>query len=185
MAYIDKALNALQVQNLLESVGDNPRNRAMLLVAVKQALRPSEVVKLRVSDIDLPNAKLRVARLKKSETGYHDLSATEITALRAWLAVREDPSNALFTSRNGGALDVKSYFRMYRAAAERAGLPKNLQHPHCLRHTAAVLLLKDGASLPEVQTYLGHKSLASTGHYLKTSLQQASAAAAKAFGGKF
>jgi integrase/recombinase XerD len=183
MSYVDKALNLMQVELLLATASQNanPRNRAMLLVAIKHAMRPSEVVNLRLSDLDLKNGLVTISRLKKSEDNEQTLSASEREALAAWLAVRDDASDFLFTSRKGGRMDVSAYFRVYQAAAIAAELPASLQHPHCARHTAAVLMLNTGASLPEVQKFLGHKSLASTGHYLKVSDKQANAAAAKAF----
>ena len=183
MAYVDKALSLMHVESLLAAAAkdSNPRNRAMLLLALKHALRPSEVVALKCSDLDLKNGLLTINRLKKSEDNVQVLSASEREALAAYLAVRESDSDSLFVSRKGGKMDVSAYFRVYQATAVAAELPASLQHPHCARHTAAVLMLNNGATLPEVQKFLGHKSLASTGHYLKVSDKQANAAAAKAF----
>jgi integrase len=59
--------------------------------------------------------------------------------------------------------------KLYRRYARLAGLPEHLRNIHSAKHTTAKLSLDGGATLPAVQNYLGHKSLASTGKYLEVS----------------
>lgn len=56
-------------------------------------------------------------------------------------------------------------WRLFRRYATEAGLPKRKRHPHVLKHTIGTDLNEAGLSLPEIQTHLGHRSIASTGKY--------------------
>ena len=150
----------------------------MILLAFKHGLRPSEVCNLRLSDIDLKNGIITVSRLKgslKSAQNLLDQPGTALVearkrVLRAWLEEREtyhDRSDYLFLSQKGGKLDRSAFYRVFQSLAKRAGLPTMKSHPHCLKHSLGFFLVDEGVSLPEIQQALGHKSLASTGVYLK------------------
>jgi site-specific recombinase XerD len=96
-----------------------------------------------------------------------------------------DASDYLFLSQKGGALDRSAFFRVFQSIAERAGLPKSKQHPHCLKHSLGFFLVEQGVPLPSIQQMLGHKSLASTGVYLKVTDSRANRDSAKAFANGF
>ena len=72
-------------------------------------------------------------------------------------------------------------FRLFRAIARKAGLGETLQHPHVLKHTAAMLLVQQGANAFLIRQALGHKSFDSTLAYVNPSDADASAALSKAF----
>jgi site-specific recombinase XerD len=76
-------------------------------------------------------------------------------------------------------------FKLFRAIARKAELSENLQHPHVLKHTAAMLLLQEGANAFIVRQALGHKSFDSTLSYVNPSDADASAALATAFSRTF
>jgi integrase len=63
---------------------------------------------------------------------------------------------------------------LFKKYCRLAGVPAKLRHPHVLKHTTAHAALDAGASLPALQTYLGHRSLGSTGMYLKKTDAEAS-----------
>jgi len=171
------------------------RNHAMILLAFKHGLRASEVCALKVSDIDLKNGIITIRRLKGSLKSSQDLLdipgeplICEKQVLRAWLAEREtyrDASDYLFLSQKGGKLDRSAFFRVFQSIAERAGLPASKRHPHCLKHSLGYYLVEQGVSLPSIQQTLGHKSLASTGVYLKVTDDKANRDAARAFANGF
>lgn len=71
------------------------------------------------------------------------------------------------------------YFRLFRKYAKRAGLPAHKWHPHSLKHSIAMHTIHS-AGIENVRKYLGHKSIASTGEYLKVTDEDASAAIARA-----
>jgi integrase len=166
----------------------NARSWAMILLAYKHGLRASEVCNLRVDDIDLKSSSIVVARLKGSLrttqaiTGHRgEPLLDEIKALRAWMGERpNDGSDFLFTSQKGGRLDRSQFFRVFRSVAAAAGLAREKQHPHVLKHSLATHLVSANMNLALVKAQLGHKSINSTLRYVYTTDAQASQATATA-----
>ena len=78
-------------------------------------------------------------------------------------------------------LNRVTVFKLFRAIAKKAGLGETLQHPHVLKHTAAMMLVNQGANAFLIRQALGHKSFDSTLAYVNPSDVDASAALAKAF----
>ena len=160
------------------------REWAMIVLAYKHGLRASEVCNLRLSDLDMKNGSIVVERLKGSLCTTQAVTEhrgepllNEVKALREWLRQRpDDGSDFLFTSQKGGRLDRSQVFRLFRAIAAEAGLPKEKQHPHALKHSIASHLVSANVNLALVKQQLGHKSIGSTMRYVTTSDQQASRA---------
>src|SRR5271154_1723080 len=108
------------------------RDWAMILVAYRHGLRASEVCGLKLSDVNLKDQTIRVARLKGSMLTTQPLMPhrgqpllDELAVLRIWLKARPaDGSDFLFTSQKGGRLDRTQFFRVFRAVAESGGLPR-------------------------------------------------------------
>jgi type 1 fimbriae regulatory protein FimB len=191
-----QALTQNEIVSVLKlAASESRRNHAMILLAFKHGLRASEVCALKASDIDLKNGVITVRRLKESLKSSQDLLdlpgqplISEKRVLRAWLEEREtyhDKSDYLFLSQKGGKMDRSAFYRVFQQIAERAGLPAGKRHPHCLKHSLGFYLVEHGVSLPSIQQTLGHKSLASTGVYLKVTDERANRDAAKAFANGF
>jgi integrase len=167
------------------------REWAMIVVAYKHGLRASEVCNLRVGDLDMKNGSVVINRLKGSLRTVQAVTEhrgepllNEVKALREWLRERrEDGSDFVFNSQKGGRLDRSQVFRLFRAIAAEAGLPREKQHPHCLKHSIASHLVSANVNLALVKQQLGHKSIGSTMRYITTSDQQASKATATALMG--
>ena len=161
------------------------RDWAMVLVAYRHGLRASEVCGLKLSDVNLKDQTVRVARLKGSMLTTQPLVPhrgqpllDELAALRAWLKARPaDGSDFLFTSQKGGRLDRTQFFRVFRAVAESAGLPQEKRHPHVLKHSLASHLVAGNVNLALIRQALGHRSITSTMQYVGTSDGQAAEAA--------
>ncbi len=78
---------------------------------------------------------------------------------------------ATFTDTKGGTF--RRYCReMFRKTAEEAGIPKEMSHPHVLRHSRAIELLRAGIPVTAVQLLLGHTYLSTTAIYLRISGQE-------------
>jgi len=191
-----QALTHGEILSVLKvAASESKRNHAMILLAFKHGLRASEVCALKTSDIDLKNGSIIIRRLKGSLKSSQDLLdlpgqplISEKRVLHAWLEEREtyhDRSDYLFLSQKGGAMDRSGFYRVFSQIAERAGLPVSKRHPHCLKHSLGFYLVDRGVSLPSIQQTLGHKSLASTGVYLKVTDERANRDAAKAFANGF
>ena len=165
------------------------REHAMFLFAVAHGARAQEICNLRISDINFHNEQIHIARLKGSLPSTQTLLKVkgnslfdEKAALKAWLAVREaDADNFVFNSQKSTQMNRVTIFKLFREIARKAGLGETLQHPHVLKHTAAMLLVQQGANAFLIRQALGHKSFDSTLAYVNPSDADASAALSKAF----
>jgi integrase/recombinase XerD len=179
-----------QLQRFLAAAKDfGPREHAMFLFAVAHGARAQEICNLRLSDINFQNEQIHIARLKGSLASTQTLLKVkgnslfdEKAALKAWLAVRQpDADNIVFNSQKSTQLNRISVYKLFKAIARKAGLGETLQHPHVLKHTAAMLMVQQGANAFLIRQHLGHRSFDSTLAYVNPSDSEASAAAAKAF----
>jgi len=157
---------------ILKTASQSKRNLAMILLAYRHGMRASEVCDLRLSDLDLRNGQITIRRLKGSLTTTQPLTdhpgqplLSEKRVLRAWLSERRDASDFVFTSQKGGRIHRSQFFRMFQSVAERAGLPEDRRHPHCLKHALGFSLVAANVNLASVKVALGHKSIASTAIY--------------------
>ncbi|MGA7622138.1 MAG: tyrosine-type recombinase/integrase [Candidatus Acidiferrales bacterium] len=165
------------------------REHAMFLFAVAHGARASEICNLRVSDINFKSEQIHITRLKGSLDSTQTLLRVkgnsvfnEAAALKEWLSVRQpDADNFVFNSQKSTRLNRVTVYKLFRAIARLAGLPDALQHPHVLKHTAAMLMVRAGANAFLIRQHLGHRSFDSTLAYVNPSDGDASAAAAKAF----
>jgi type 1 fimbriae regulatory protein FimB len=167
-----KALTPEEILKVLRVASESKRNLAMILLAYRHGMRASEVCELRLSDLDLKNGQITIRRLKGSLTTTQPLSdhpgqplLSERRVLRAWLAERHDASDFVFVSQKGGRIHRSQFFRMFQSVAERAGLPVDRRHPHCLKHALGFSLVAANVHITSVKAALGHKSIASTAIY--------------------
>jgi len=179
-----------QLERFLQAAKEHgPREHAMFLFAVAHGARAQEICNLRLSDINFQNEQIHIARLKGSLPSTQTLLKVkgnglfdEKAALKAWLAIRQpDADNFVFNSQKATQMNRVTVFKLFRAIARKAGLGETLQHPHVLKHTAAMLLVQQGANAFLIRQALGHKSFDSTLAYVNPSDADASAALSKAF----
>jgi len=142
-----------------------PKHYALLLTTYAAGLRVSEVVALKLSDLDGERGVIRVRQGKGARDRTTLLSPRLLEALREYWR-QERPGPWLFPSRDlRGHLCAGAGKHLYVRAKKRA----NIEKPgglHTLRHTFATHLLEAGVDLHTLQRLLGHKSLRSTTHYL-------------------
>ncbi|MBA2428621.1 MAG: site-specific tyrosine recombinase XerD [Thermoleophilaceae bacterium] len=172
-ARLPHVLSRDEVNLLLEQPhGTEPlalRDRALLETMYACGLRASEVVGLRVGDVDLEELTLR-ARGKGSRERIVPVGRTAATALRTYLArgrpvlVGARAERCLFVNFRGGALTRQGLYKIVQGHAARAGLADRMS-PHTLRHTFATHLLAGGCDLRAVQEMLGHADVATTQLY--------------------
>jgi integrase/recombinase XerD len=179
-----------QLERFLKAAKEHgPREHAMFLFAVAHGARAQEICNLRISDINFQNEQVHIARLKGSLPSTQTLLKVkgnslfdEKAVLKAWLAARKpDAGDYVFNSQKSIQLNRVTVFKLFRAIAKQAGLGETLQHPHVLKHTAAMLLVQQGANAFLIRQALGHKSFDSTLAYVNPSDADASAALSKAF----
>jgi type 1 fimbriae regulatory protein FimB len=187
-------MNNAQLEIFLRAAREHgPREQAMFLFAVAHGARASEICNLRIADLNFKSEQVHVARLKGSLDSTQTLLRVkgsalfnETAALKAWLDVRKpDADDFVFNSQKATRLSRITVYKLFRAIARAAGLPDTLQHPHVLKHTAAMLMVRAGANAFLIRQHLGHRSFDSTLAYVNPSDSDASAAAAKAFSAAF
>jgi integrase len=174
---------------LLAAKEHGTREHAMFLFAVAHGARASEICNLRIADLNFKSEQVRIARLKGSLDSTQTLLRVkgsalfnESAALKAWLDVRKpDANDFVFNSQKATRLSRITVYKLFRSIARAAGLPETLQHPHVLKHTAAMLMVRAGANAFLIRQHLGHRSFDSTLAYVTPSDSEASAAASKAF----
>ena len=150
-----------------------PREHAMFLFAVAHGARASEICNLRIADVNFKSEQVHIARLKGSLDSTQTLLRVkgsslfnELAALKAWLDVRKpDAQDYVFNSQKSTRLSRVTVFKLFRMIARAAGLPETLQHPHVLKHTAAMLMVRAGASESLIRHHLGYKSWQSFAGY--------------------
>jgi integrase len=141
------------------------RDAIAILVCYRHALRVSELVTLRWSQIDWATHRLTVQRRKGSISGVaHPILADEMRGLKAMQ--REQPAGSQFIFMGErGPVSVAWFQRMLQRVGEDAGLPQ--VHPHQLRHAAGFALADKGRDLREIQLHLGHKAISNTTQYVE------------------
>jgi integrase len=179
-----------QLERFLKAAKEfGPREHAMYLFAVAHGARAQEIANLRITDINFNNEQVHIARLKGSLPSTQTLLKVkgnglfdEKAVLKVWLAVRKpDADNFAFNSQKSTQLNRVTVYKLFKAIARKAGLGETLQHPHVLKHTAAMLMVQQGANAFLIRQHLGHRSFDSTLAYVNPSDAEASAASAKAF----
>src|SRR5215207_5368645 len=149
-----------------------PKYKAAFATAYGAGLRVSEVVALKVGDIDSERMLLRVELGKGGKDRHAMLSPQLLELLRAWW--REGrrrslllPAGWLFPGRNPvEPLSARQLCRVVRAAAQASGITKRVS-PHTLRHSFATHLLEQGVDIRVIQTLLGHAKLDTTALYTR------------------
>jgi integrase/recombinase XerD len=139
------------------------KHRAALMTAYAAGLRVSEVVNLKVTDIDSQRMVIRIQQGKGRKDRYVMLSPQLLVVLRTyWKAVR--PHDWLFPGRHGTHLGVRMVQVACQQAHQASGLAKRVT-VHTLRHSFATHLLEAGTDVRTIQLLLGHRSLATTACY--------------------
>jgi len=145
----------------------NIKHRAALTTCYAAGLRVSEVVRLRVADIDSQQMLIHVRQGKGRKDRIVPLSKTLLALLRVyWRAVR--PGDWLFPGRYGQHLSKRVVEHACLRARRAAGFKQRLT-VHTLRHAFATHLLDEGTDLRKIQLLLGHACIQSTAIYTHVS----------------
>lgn len=160
-------LSADEVVRFLEAV-PSLKSRAALTTAYAAGLRASEVVALKVANIDSGRMVIRVEHGKGGKDRYVMLSAQLLGILRTyWRLAR--PEHWLFPGREASKpIDVQMLYAACRSARAAARLDKRVA-VHTLRHSFATHLLESGTDIRIIQVLLGHANLSTTARYIQVS----------------
>jgi integrase/recombinase XerD len=162
-------LSPEEVARLLEAA-PGLKYRAALSVAYGAGLRASEVVSLKIADIDSARMVIRVEQGKGRKDRYVMLSEHLLALLRAWWKEAR-PQGWLFPGQNRvNPLTTRQLNRACHAAAQMAELDKPVSL-HTLRHSFATHLLEQKTDIRVIQVLLGHKKLDTTALYTRVALK--------------
>lgn len=162
-------LSPEEVRRLIAAAG-NLKHQTALSVAYGAGSRASEVVALKVSDIDSQRMTLRIEQGKGRRDRYAMLSPVLLERLRVWWRVARAQGSMLddgwlFPGMDPvDPLNTRQLNRAVHAAAEAAQIDKRVT-PHTLRHSFATHLLEQRVDIRVIQVLLGHKQLETTALY--------------------
>jgi integrase/recombinase XerD len=166
-------LNEQEVKKFLESIPSSTylelRDKAMFELLYSCGIRVSEIVDLKLSDIDFDEGLIRFIGKGNKEriTPIGDLAKDYLEKyIRAarYNLERERKSENVFLNRNGQKLTRQGFWKILKKYAGKANVSKNL-YPHLFRHSYATHMLERGADLRIVQELLGHSSISTTEIY--------------------
>jgi integrase/recombinase XerD len=180
---LPKSLNETEVKNLIHAVdcdnrenGDSPlqrsiklRNKVILALLYSSGLRVSELVSLKVDDVEPGDRTIRIRG--KGEKDRIVLFNEETRLLiENYLDIRVNQGEYLFLNRFGNPLTTRYIQMMIKNYAKLAGINKKVT-PHILRHSFATHLLKNGVDIRAIQQLLGHSNLSTTQIYTSVDMQ--------------
>jgi integrase/recombinase XerD len=170
---IPKFLNREQVENLIAAPDcgkpSGLRDRAMLELLYATGIRVSELIMLRLSNLDMGLGVVRVTG-KGNKQRIVPVHRTALNSISDYVGrgrpvlLKGKTTPYLFVTARGGAMTRQAFWASIKLNGKKAGIFHNLS-PHVLRHTFATHLLEGGADLRSVQTMLGHADLATTEIY--------------------
>jgi len=155
-------------EDLLISVIDDTRARAMILLLLRTGMRIGELLATRMRDINLQMQAITITESEKTGSGrvvYFSDDAAE--ALYDWLMIRDRSREHLFYGQGRKALSYSAARMIFIKYIDRAGLSHKGYTLHCLRHTLATSLLNVRVPIEVVQAVLGHTNLMQTQRYAK------------------
>lgn len=163
---INKLINAIDL-----SKAEGERNKAMLETMYSCGLRVSELVNLRLSNLNFNEGFIHVIG-KGSKERIVPIGSIAIKHINIYIkAVRNHQQNikkgnedVVFLNRRGSKLTRVMIFTIIKQLCEKSGINKTIS-PHTLRHSFATHLVEGGADLRAVQEMLGHESITTTEIY--------------------
>ena len=172
---LPRVLNLNEVELLLDApdtaTDEGYRDRTMLELLYATGMRVSEMVNLKVSNLNL-NMKYVIAFGKGSKERIIPLGKTAIRYLDTYLNVvrpkflhaENNEEKHLFLTVYGNGMTRQRFWQIIKDYGQKAGIRKELS-PHILRHSFATHLLDNGADLRSVQELLGHSDISTTQIY--------------------
>jgi integrase len=153
-----------ELQRMIKVAKDDryaKRNECMLLVGFSFGLRVSELLGLRVENIDLDNGQIHLERAKSGKVHDPAVSKALQRTLKAYIKERSgEPSDFLFPSQwNSEKPLSRGYFhKWFSGTAKEAGLDIAKQHPHAMRHGLGFTMSAAGHNPQTIAQALGHQT---------------------------
>jgi len=176
LSTIPRFIEATQLEHFIASIDPSTpcarRNRAMVLCIARLGLRASELVRIRLEDIDWRGAVLHIPTRKTGRGAKLPLLPDVGEAVADYIT-NERPKTrcrqvfVLHQGRIGEPASLRTVSDSIASVMKKAGVVSSTHGPNLLRHTLATRLIRSGASLKEVADLMGHRCLATTQVYAK------------------
>ncbi len=165
-------LDSKEIIQLLSAPGGKDykslRDKAMLELLYATGIRVSELIDLKITDINLQIGILHAHNGRQDRIIPIYPAAVkhigEYLSVARPAIVQDDDQNLLFTNMSGQALSRQGFWKIIKQYADRAGIRAEIT-PHTLRHSFAAHLLENGAQLKDIKEMLGHADISSTQIY--------------------
>ena len=154
-----KHISPADVKRLFDHT-PNLKHNTMLRLCYGMGLRVSELVGLKVADIDSRNMQVHIRRAKGKKDRYVNLPKSILDQLRGYFKVYR-PKEYLFEGQYGGAYTTRSAQAVFKQAMKAAGINKQIGI-HGLRHSYATHLMEAGTDIGHIQKLLGHEKIETT-----------------------
>ncbi len=151
-----------EVLSIIEST-NNIKHRCIVQLLYSSGLRRSELLNLKLIDVDSKRMLLRVEGSKGNKDRYTLLSQTALADLRMYFKEWK-PKKYLFEGQTGGKYSAESVAKIVKRASVKSGTKQSVT-PHVFRHSFATHLLESGVDLRQIQVLLGHGSSKTTEIY--------------------
>ena len=155
-------LSRKEIEKIILSMG-NSKHRLIISLSYGSGLRVSEVVNLKVSDLDLQELTIHIKQSKGKKDRITILPEKITTNIQNLIAGKNG-KNFLFESNRSKKLTTTSLQKIFKKALKNAGVKKNATF-HSLRHSFATHLLENGVDVRYVQKLLGHQNIRTTQIY--------------------
>lgn len=155
-------LSRSEIKKILQSL-KNIKHKLLLSLAYGAGLRVSEVIALKIQDLDLEEMILHIKQAKGQKDRISVLPEKLIDDLRSSI-VGKAKNDLVFASERGGKLTTRTAQKIFENALRTSGIKKNATF-HSLRHSFATHLLENGVDVRYVQELLGHQNIRTTQRY--------------------
>ena len=141
----------------------NTKHRLLLALAYGAGLRVSEIVDLRVGDIDFDELVIHLKQAKGNKDRITVFPEKLVTDIRN-LVAGKNTDDFVFASERGGKLTVRTAQKIFENSLKKNAIRKDATF-HSLRHSFATHLLENGVDVRYVQELLGHQNIRTTQRY--------------------
>jgi integrase/recombinase XerD len=172
--YLPDTLSLEDVEIIINTINTSTdlgkRNHCMIEVLYGCGMRVSELIDLKISNINFKESYLKVegkgdkSRFVPLATFTSDLIKDYISTVRSKVKIKKRHEDVVFLNNRGSSMSRVIVFIIIKELTERAGINKKIS-PHTFRHSFATHLLQNGADLRYIQEMLGHSSITTTEIY--------------------
>ena len=163
---LPKVIAPTDIKRLFEAI-TNLKHNTMLKLCYGLGLRVSEIVNLKITDIDSYSMQVLIEQAKGKKDRYVNLPESILPQLRSYF-IEYKPKKYLFEGQYGGQYSTRSAQQVFKNALQKAKINKTVGI-HSLRHSFATHLLEQGTDIRFIQELLGHNDIKTTLIYTEVS----------------